>query len=132
MIPKFRAWHKEMQVWCEPKEFNVQDLMTIGFDLSVHDDDVCMSVKYKDIELMQSTGLEDANGLEIFEGDILCYDHGGGVDTFMINRSVLDHQLISTYFYCENSWEPLSDSPCDCSIIIGNIYENPELSEETK
>lgn len=82
--------------------------------------------KFDDIVLMQSTGLTDKNGKEIFEGDIVkvakniyseptYYEvvrHRGGA-----------YRLESKQHGCE-LW--LRHTDCE---IAGNIYENPELLE---
>lgn len=77
--------------------------------------------------LMQSTGLKDKNGKEIFEGDItrFCYAAGDkwqdiGVVRWYQNGCRLsnseegDHS--SLYEHCQDDLE-----------VIGNIYLNPEL-----
>jgi uncharacterized phage protein (TIGR01671 family) len=85
----------------------------------------------KKVELMQSTGLKDKDGLEIFEGDILCYDFVGGVDTYMIERNPDDNQLHAKYIYMSGyNTEHLGDVPVHASVVVGNYLENPELLEE--
>lgn len=126
MMPRFRAWdkiHKTM--------YEVDDIMSIDFGKSE------ISVKtlffertncynFNDIVLMQSTGLTDKNGKEIFEGDVVkmaknvyseptCYEvvrHRGGA-----------YRLDSKQYGCE-LW--LRHTDCE---IAGNIYKNPELLE---
>lgn len=76
-----------------------------------------------DLSLMQSTGLTDKNGKEIFEGDILGTD-GGLLDGVVEYRTDLGMWTNSLFRY--NNFERL------CCIansreIIGNIWENGEL-----
>ena len=81
---------------------------------------------------MQSTGLLDKYGKEIFEGDILC-DEGIEQESEFV---------YATVSYREGMWvcDQITDELCgyggalnefnnDYS-IIGNIYENPELLED--
>ena len=78
--------------------------------------------------IMQSTGLKDKNGKEIFEGDVLGTKDGllNGVVEYRSDLGMWTNSLISY-----NNFERL------CNVagsreIIGNIYENPELLEEKK
>ena len=91
----------------------------------------------EDIELMQSTGLKDKNGTEIYEGDIVrvptmginySHDHIGGVVelidgcfTVMFSQPVYDITLKtyrpSLYVKCFTVNNDIE--------VIGNIYENP-------
>ena len=84
---------------------------------------------FSEIELMQSTGLKDKNGKEIFEGDII--DVGTRIpflnkierdkETGYLKMVPIDERWTESYF---TSFEDKSRYE-----IIGNIYENPELLE---
>nr|DAR42265.1 MAG TPA: YopX protein [Caudoviricetes sp.] len=85
---------------------------------------------------MQSTGLRDKNGKEIFEGDIIT----NGPDVMCMKR----HNTLGFYVEKKGKVEFIADCAileefeedakeiADSLEIIGNIYENPELLEEKK
>lgn len=128
MIPKFRAWdkiHKTM--------YEVDDIMSIDFGKSK------ISVKtlffeqtnrydFDDIVLMQSTGLTDKNGKEIFEGDILG-TKDGLLDGIVKYNSDLGMWANSLLRY--NNFERLCNV-ANSREIIGNIWENGELLDVEK
>lgn len=125
MIPRYRAWdkiHKTM--------YEVDDIMSVDFGKSE------ISVKtlffertsrydFDDIVLMQSTGLTDKNGKEIFEGDILDSEDGflAGVVELRQNLGMFVSTLIKN-----NNFVRLCNA-LDLTQIIGNVWENPELLE---
>lgn len=92
--------------------------------------------KFDDVKLMQSTGLFDKNGREIFEGDVVQYqntkvpsaDSKGIVKYFdnwaMFGIDVEYNEPRALFF------NGLADH---ISLeVVGNIYENPELLEDGK
>ncbi len=81
---------------------------------------------FKDIELMQWTGLKDINGVEIFEGDIVVNDFVGGVDTYVIQRSAATGQLYGAWI---DTGEFIDLDDIGDMTIVGNIYENSDLLE---
>ena len=125
MIQRYRAWDKIHKIMYE-----VDDIMSIDFGKSEIGVktlffDQTNRYNFDDIVLMQSTGLTDKNGKEIFEGDILGTKDGllNGVVKFNIDLGMWTNSLLRY-----NNFERL------CSIansreIIGNIWEHPELAE---
>lgn len=126
MKPRYRAWNKATKAMYE-----VDDIMSIDFgksEISVKTlfFERTNCYKFDGIELMQSTGLMDKNGKEIFEGDIV--KMAKNVYSEPTYYEVVRHQggayrLESEEHGCE-LW--LRHTDCD---IAGNIYDNPELLE---
>lgn len=125
MIPRFRAWNKATKAMYE-----VDDIMSIDFGKS----EISVKTlfferenyyKFDDIELMQSTGLADINGKEIFEGDILDSEDGflAGIVELRQDLGMFVSTLIKY-----NNFERLS-SIANSREIIGNIYSDPGLLE---
>lgn len=75
----------------------------------------------RNFQVMQFTGLKDIEGKEIYEGDIILGYNNPHVVTFA------DGAFYLTY---KNSSVRLSRT-CGALKIIGNIFENPELTQTT-
>ncbi|EQC70387.1 hypothetical protein HSISS2_464 [Streptococcus sp. HSISS2] len=88
---------------------------------------------FNDIVLMQSTGLKDKNGKEIFEGDIIAINLEG-LET-PITAKVFQNRKIGILMFHDfedNEDVPMVELLEGDSVefaIIGNIWENPELLE---
>ena len=124
MIPKFRAWHRELCRMMSVKYMFFQDSEIEEFELN----DALMNdyiTAYPDeIELMQSTGLKDKNGQEIFKGDIVkmakdVYSEPSYYE--VVRHRGGAYRLESKQHGCE-LW--LRHTDCE---VVGNIYENKEL-----
>lgn len=126
MIPKYRAWDST-------KKEMFKDTFAItesGQVVVVEQESVANSPDYVFVEhlvIMQSTGLVDKNGKEIFEGDIVKMSKD--VYSEPTYYEVVRHRggayrLESKQHGCE-----LWLRHTDCK-IVGNIYENPELLED--
>lgn len=130
MIPKFRAWDKNQQIMR-----GVRGLFWTKNNLVAHcspadnkfDEFFTTILNDGEYHLMQSTGLKDLKGVEIFEGDVVWIidkgemDNGWGwfEEVKFRNGSFMadDDFLINSHHRC---------------VVRGNIYESPELSEEEK
>ena len=125
MIPKFRAWDSS-------KKEMFTDTFAItesGQVVVVEQESVASPSDYVLVEhlvIMQSTGLHDKNGKEIFEGDIVKMAKDVYSDpTYyeIVRHRGGAYRLESNQHGCE-LW--LRHTNCE---VIGNIYENPELLE---
>lgn len=132
MIPKFRAWDKRKQLMREVAvlHFNKNgNVSGIEYWKTPYD---LQSIHANYINVMQSTGLKDKNGVEIFERDIVKVtnhpfqkkEDSAGIEIdgdYLIGWS--DHNLTwlagDLLLY---QLKPYIE-------VIGNIYENPELLE---
>ena len=124
MIPRFRAWDgSSLSRMYSPLEVMVGDSDIWIFD---EDSEGNEWIVNNDLSLMQSTGLADKNGEEIFEGDVV--KMAKNVYSEPTYYEVVRHRggayrLESKQYGCE-LW--LRHTDCE---IAGNIYENPELLE---
>lgn len=75
--------------------------------------------------IMQSTGLKDKNGKEIFEGDIL-YRRGTEDFWYIVEFDKENAKWVKYDVYYANSVSDLSYG-IETMKIVGNIYENPEI-----
>ena len=127
MTPKFRAWLKE--------EYRMTDVREITFfnDEVQMISDVEGFYAYGEFELMQSTGLKDKNGKEIYEGDIVKFSDCD--DDVYVTPVVWDKNYACfgvsfsgkypiSFDYLEEFYTELKDIE-----VVGNIYENKELLE---
>jgi uncharacterized phage protein (TIGR01671 family) len=138
MIPKFRAWDKE------DKRMSYGEIEYYDDSFGVRFDHFCVGADFE-VEFMQSTGLKDKNGVEIFDGDCFIKNfrtieiptgkdgiekavgivkfHEGAFHVHIVGWGYeLLSKVVKPQMYGANNdyWE---------SEVIGNIYENPELLE---
>ena len=129
MRPKFRAWDKFDKVMRDVTLLDYNQNF-VGYSYPV------FMKSTMHMELMQSTGLKDKNGKEIFEGDILA----NGPDVMCIKR----HNTLGFYVEKKGKVEFIADCAileefeedakeiADSLEIIGNIYENKDILEDYK
>lgn len=129
MIPKFRAYDSgSLTRMYQPEEVMVCD----GNIWIIDEDDVAGSwIVNNDLNLMQSTGLKDKNGKEIFEKDILDYNGRKVIVKWHGSYASFIYEFVDELQNRKTEWQPLYLSYYHFE-IIGNIYENPELLEVTE
>ena len=124
-MPKFRVWDNAVN-----KMWNVVTIYIKDEWVKVNDGSIYGITKdlVRDYVLMQSTGLKDKNGVEIYEGDIVRYNRRiswsvekfpyvvkNSMEGFVFEYGLIQHRLSKKIEYVT---------------VIGNIYENPELLED--
>lgn len=133
MIPKFRAWMPSLQWMCEVTAILFDEK---SIDVYKTDDTgrvTEMNVRQNEAVLMQSTGIKDKNGTEIFEGDVVTNGWKRQAVTFGTQEIEEDFGSVSIYrgfnLYLGGGYPNAVMSTFE---VIGNIYENPGLLEENK
>lgn len=150
MIPKYRAW----DVLAEEM---IDEILMISFVRKeiigkLRNGSTSVPLKFEDkrngedVIFMQSTGLRDKKGKEIFEGDILeiqgirmvvkfgSYEY---IESSKSNGHTLGvvYDGLGFYVECINAADPDRISPFEPktlkeSYVIGNRFETPELLED--
>lgn len=128
MVPRFRCWDERL---------GLTEVVSIDFfrkKIKINHWEYGDSNFFPldEVVLMQSTGLKDKNGVEIFEGDIVAYDDYEFSYTAIVKKE--------TYYFWLKGIEPddafhledISDEYDDTTdlTVIGNIYDNPNLLEQ--
>ena len=88
-------------------------------------------IKNDDVELLQFTGLTDVNGKDIYEGDII-KTKAGLIQIVEEGILAIDREDIISGFYANNLSDEKPHTFSYDDEVIGNVHENPELSEEDK
>ncbi|MGQ7659105.1 YopX family protein [Streptococcus suis] len=125
---RFRAWHKAMQ--------RMSEILAISYERQKvrikHQQGIThMTIPLDEAILMQSTGLFDKNGKEIFEGDIVVNKYGNvGYVAYLQQEAGFVVVLKKSDYRLGHRNTGESYDVTTNHEIIGNIYENPELVEE--
>lgn len=126
---KFRAWDKNKQKMYTTSELIIWDNKVYANDTRDLTHKILNGWVIDEDYLMQSTGIFDDNGVEIFEGDILELKDGDKV--IGIAKLVWNKWQATLVVEAINDVEDataFSEFVGSCR-VIGNIYENPELLE---
>lgn len=143
MIPKFRAWDKKYKKMMKVNQIDFEKkTVWLEADNGDHENRHTLTREFKDVILMQSTGLKDKNGVEIFEGDILKIIEvtNEGISEYITDviwedcSFVFKSEGVDYYdtFLGAFSGDPNTTYPLFELLVIGNVWDNPELLEGTE
>nr|DAH64227.1 MAG TPA: YopX protein [Caudoviricetes sp.] len=145
MLPKFRGRNIETGEWVYGHLFYFNDgrhfISPTGTDVFGGyggapakyrlENLVCFEIKPETVG--QFTGLKDKNGVEIFEGDVIGSQNKDRSNWYVSHHKIVWHdtgfvgkQICSRSFIGLEHWTRGENG----YVVIGNIYENPELLEQ--
>lgn len=128
MIPRFRAWHRELGRMMLIKNMWFQDGSVEELELNDAVMNDYITVSTDEIELMQTTGLFDKTNKEIFEGDIVDYKVRKAVVKWHGSYASFIYRFVDELQERVSEWHPLFLAYYHFE-VIGNIYENKNLLE---
>ena len=127
MIQKIRAWDK---VGNEMINYIISINFVFGY-ITFDTENVINKKRYfGDITIMQSTGLYDRHGVEIFQGDVVKIVYDGEPFT-----GVVVYDLGETDFKATNNHEDYGNNFQYLTVgesieVIGNVHQHPELLDD--
>ncbi|NSN12130.1 hypothetical protein HRE23_04785 [Enterococcus faecalis] len=134
MIPKFRAWDKNTNDMVDVKTIDLEKDGSIGCIVDYNGINLDMT----ECVIMQSTGLKDKNGVEIFESDLVKVIDGESEEDSYISvvknysnegYPAFDIEYPPNYHYDRNVLSAIMCNGFETIEVIGNVYDNPELLE---
>ena len=137
---KFRAWDKSDRVMCKVAYLKLSEVqyMNVGYRKNINgktiDENALLDENLSGTcVLMRYTGKHDMAGKEVYEGDVI--ENPGGI------RMEIKYGLYDAYcpayrcnmdsvgFYAAGVGLPEMPIGCleDYAVVVGNVWENPEL-----
>nr|DAP95714.1 MAG TPA: YopX protein [Caudoviricetes sp.] len=128
---RFRAWLKKEQ----KMDNEIDHISWLEDELYCIGDGITYMVSAEDLVLMQSTGLKDYFGKELFEGDVIEWNYWDEFEDSGTAKIIFDKGMFKLLdVRTEKSvWDNLFDCIENCNVFLqGNIYENREILEAIK
>lgn len=122
-IIKFRVWDGRTRRMSDPFDFREREAFCFWDGSQYTIATLAAPHNTERFTLMQFTGLHDREGKEIYEGDIVRIS---GRETFL-GVMVFNAQIGRFVFDDGGFWGLTSGDAAN--VVIGNIYENPNLIE---
>ena len=124
MIPKFRCFDKDTNTMHEVVSIDFRDWRVYYEAYGLR------SYWNKNVVLMQSTGVYDKHGIEIFKGDIvkIIYDGKLFIGVVVYDLGEADFKATNNHEDYGNNFQYLTVG--ESIEVIGNIHENHELLED--
>lgn len=129
---KFRLWDKEKEIMLDVEKIDFDDCY-YGGEMYVNTTNGSDYWNNELYSLMQYTGLHDENGKEIYEGDIVKFRFKTDRDVYPDIVGYIEYQSTFSAFKIM-SWQgsfKIDITEFKFVKVIGNIYENKELLNET-
>ena len=123
---KFRVWHKpekKMHSYLKAK-FGKATNITLEGKFKDVEQITTKTVANDDLEVMQSTGLKDKNGIPIFESDIVRFADKGDERIAEIVWKDREARFAVKTKFGWGSFAPQAEKDIE---VIGNIYETPDF-----
>ena len=124
MIPKFRCFDKDTKTMHEVVAIDFKDWRVYYEAYGLR------NYWNKNVVLMQSTGLHDDQGVEIFKGDIveIIYDRKPFTGVVVYDLGEADFKATNGHDDYGNNFQYLTVG--ESIEVIGDIHKNPELLED--
>ena len=124
MIPKFRCFDKDTKTMHEVVAIDFKDWRVYYEAYGLR------NYWNKNVVLMQSTGLHDKQGVEIFQGDVvkIVYDGEPFIGVVVYDLGEADFKATNNREDYGNNFQYLTVG--ESIEVIGDIHKNPELLED--